>query len=79
MPDNGSIAVSQSWPVASTQPYPQQLQISPYTHLLQQPDTRISDLTGEPAKLTPDDPNLESIKRQVQIGLFATSGNRRDD
>jgi len=70
MPDNGSIAVSQSWSVASTQPYPRQLQISPYTHLLQQPETGISDITGEPTKLTLDDPNIESIKRQVQIGWF---------
>jgi hypothetical protein len=67
---NGSIAVSE--------PSPQQLQISPYTHLLQQPERGFTDHTGEPGTLTPNDPNLESIKRQVQIGLFATSGNRRD-
>ena len=38
MPDpinNGSMAVSPPWPSASSSP-PQQLQISPYAHLLQQ-------------------------------------------
>ena len=75
----GSIAVSQPWPVASTPPSPQQLQISPYAHLLQQPEEGNSALTSEPIRLTPDDPYIESIKRQVQMGLFATSGNRRND
>jgi hypothetical protein len=75
----GSIAVSQPWPVSSTPPSQQQLQISPYTHLLQQPERGNSALTSEPLRLTPDDPNIETIKRQVQMGLFATSGNRRND
>jgi hypothetical protein len=75
----GSLAVSQPLPVASTPPSPQQLQISPYAHLLQQPEEGNSAITSEPIRLTPDDPYIESIKRQVQMGLFATSGNRRND
>ena len=75
---NGSMAVSPPWPVASTQPSAQQLQISPYAHLLQQSEGGSSGSTSEPTKITPDDPNIESIKRQVQIGLFATSANHRD-
>jgi hypothetical protein len=77
--NNGSMAVSPPWPVASTPPSPQKLQVSPYTHLLQQPEGGSSGLTNEPAKGTQDDLDIESIKRQVQIGLFATPGNRRDD
>ena len=76
--NNGPIAVSPPWPSASSSP-PQQLQISPYAHLLQQSEGGSSVLTSEPSKLTPDDPNLESIKQQVQMGLFATSANHRDD
>ena len=76
---NGSMAVSQPWPVASTPPSPQELKISPYTHLLQQPERSNSALTSELIRLTPDDPYIETIKRQVQMGLFATSGNRRND
>jgi type II secretory pathway pseudopilin PulG len=75
--NNGSMAVSPPWPSASSSP-PQQLQISPYAHLLQQ-DEGGTPPTSEPSKLTPDDPNLESIKQQVQMGLFATSANHRDD
>jgi hypothetical protein len=75
----GSIGVSQPWPVSSTPPSQQQLQISPYTHLLHQPERGNSALTSEAIRLTPDDPNIETIKRQVQMGLFATSGNRRND
>jgi len=75
---NDSMAVSSPGPVASTPQTPQQLQTSPYTHLLQQPEEGSSSHTSEPPKLTPDDPNLEFIKRQVQVGLFASSGNRRD-
>jgi hypothetical protein len=77
--NNGSMTVSSPWPVASTPPSPQKLQISPYAHLLQQPEEGNSGLTSEPTIMTPDDPNIESIKRQVQVGLFATRGNRRDD
>jgi hypothetical protein len=77
--NNGSMTVSPPWPVASTPPSPQKLQISPYAHLLQQPEGGSSGLTSEPTKMTSDDPNIESIKRQVQMGLFATPGNRRDD
>ena len=76
---NDSLAVSQPWPVASTPPSSQQLQISPYAHLLQQPDRGDSSLNSEPVRLTPDDPYIESIKQQVQMGLFATIGNRRND
>ncbi len=77
--NNDSMAVSPPWPVASTPPSPQKLQVSPYTHLLQQPEGGSSGLTNEPTKGTQDDPDIESIKRQVQMGLFATPGNRRDD
>ncbi len=77
--NNGSTAVSPLWPVASTPPSPQKLQVSPYTHLLQQPEGGGSGLTNEPTKGTQDDPDIESIKRQVQMGLFATPGNRRDN
>ncbi len=77
--NNGSMTVSPPWPVASTPLSPQKLQISPYAHLLQQPEGGSSDLTSESTKMTPDDPDIESIKRQVQMGLFATPGNRRDD
>jgi hypothetical protein len=77
--NNGSMAVSPPWPVASTPPSPQKLQVSPYTHLLQQPEGGSSGLTNEPTKGTQDDLDIESIKRQVQMGLFATPGNRRDD
>ena len=77
--NNGSTAVSQPWSIAPTQSSQQQLHISPYTHLLWQPEGGSSGLTSEPTKMTLDDPTIESIKRQVQIGLFATSGNRRDD
>ncbi len=76
--NNGSMAVSPPWPSASSSPS-QQLQISPYAHLLQQPEGGTPVLTSEPSKLAPDDPNLESIKQQVQMGLFATSANHRDD
>jgi hypothetical protein len=31
------------------------------------------------SRMAPNDPNFESIKRQVQMGLFATLGQRRDD
>jgi len=75
--NNGLVTVSPPWPVASSPP--QQLQISPYAHLLQQPEGGNSSVTSEPTKMTPDDPNIESIKQQVQMGLFATPGNRRDD
>ena len=73
------MAVSPPWPVVAAPPSPQQLQFSPYAHLLQQSDGENSGFTGEPPRLAPDDPNIEAIKRQVQMGLFATSGKRRDD
>jgi hypothetical protein len=76
---NGSLAVSPSWQVASTPQSRQQFQISPYAHLLQQQERENSGLSSEPTGLKPDDPNIESIRRQVQMGLFATSGNRRND
>ena len=77
--NNGLTVVSPPWPVASTPPSPQKLQVSPYTHLLRQPEGASSGLTNEPTQTTPDNPDIESIKRQVQMGLFATTGNRRDD
>ena len=76
--NNGSMAVSSPRPSAPSSP-PQQLQISPYAHLLQQAEGATPVLTNEPSKLAPDDHNLESIKQQVQMGLFATSANHRDD
>ena len=76
--NNGPVAVSPPWPSASPSA-PQQLQISPYAHLLQQADGGTPVLAGELAKMAPDDPNFESIKQQVQMGLFATSANHRDD
>jgi hypothetical protein len=76
--NNGPMAVSPPRPIVATPPSPQQLQISPYAHLLQQHGEGHSGFTGEPSKLVPNDPNLESIKRQVQMGLFATSGKRQE-
>jgi hypothetical protein len=76
--NNGPMAVSPPRPIVGTPPSPQQLQISPYAHLLPQRDGGRSDFTGEPPKLVPNDPNIESIKRQVQMGLFATSGKRQE-
>ncbi|HYX48598.1 MAG TPA: hypothetical protein VE843_02560 [Ktedonobacteraceae bacterium] len=73
---NGSMAVSPPWPATSSPP--QQMQISPSAHLLQQPEGGSPVLTSGSSKLTPDNPNLESIKQQVQMGLFATSANDRD-
>jgi hypothetical protein len=58
---------------------PRQLQISPYIHLLQQEDVGSTARITDPAKMATNDPDIESIKRQVQIGLFATPGTRRDD
>ncbi|MGZ6365339.1 MAG: hypothetical protein ACXWPS_05175 [Ktedonobacteraceae bacterium] len=75
--NNGPMAVSPPWPSASSST-PQQMQISPYAHLLQQAEGGTPP-TSEPSKLAPDDANLESIKQQVQMGLFATSANHRDD
>jgi hypothetical protein len=71
----------QNYQFGST-PYPVNngsIAVSPYTHLLQQPEGGSSGLTSEPTIGTQDDPDIESIKRQVQMGLFATTGNRRDD
>jgi hypothetical protein len=76
--NNGTMPVSPPWQVASTQPSSQQMQTSPYAHLLQQPEGGSSGSTSELTKMTPDELYIESIKRQVQIGLFATSANRRD-
>jgi hypothetical protein len=76
--NNDSTTVSPPWSVA-TSPSPQKLQMSPYAHLLQQPEGGSSGLTSEPTKMTSDDPNIESIKRQVKLGLFNTHGNHRDD
>jgi hypothetical protein len=75
--NNPPMPVSPPLPAVATPPSPQQLQISPYAHLLEQRSEGNSGFTGEPPRLAPDDPNLESIKRQVQMGLFATSGKRQ--
>jgi hypothetical protein len=74
------------WPVASandepTSPPPlgmpsmptslQQLQVSPYVHLLQPPNGGSTGLVN--------DPNFEAIKRQAQLGLFAIPGQHRNE
>jgi hypothetical protein len=51
------------------------LPFTPYTQLLQQPagpDVR------DPV-LVPDDPTLEAMKKQAQMGLFAVPGQRKDE
>jgi hypothetical protein len=60
-------------------PTPLQLQVSPYAHLLHQSDGGSTGLANDPSRIAPDDPNLASIKRQVQMGLFATPGQRQVD
>jgi hypothetical protein len=75
---NGPMPAPLPWPVTSAPPSPQQLQMSPYAHLLQQGDEGHSNSGSEVNFPAPGDPNLESIKQQVQKGLFATPGMRRD-
>lgn len=75
---NGSMAFTHI-PAPSTTPSPQQLQMSPYAHLLQQSDEGHSDPANDPMKMASNDPGIESLKRRVQMGLFVTSGQRRDD
>jgi hypothetical protein len=57
----------------------QQLQVSPYVHLLQQPNGGSTGLVHDHSTMAPNDPNFEAIKRQVQMGLFAIPGQRRDE
>ncbi len=75
---NGSMPAPLPRPVTPAPPSPQPLQMSPYVHLLQQPEAGHSNPTNETNGLAPGDPQLESIKQQVQKGLFATPGMRRD-
>ncbi len=63
----------------STPPSPQQLQVSPYAHLLQQPNGGSTGLVNDYATIALNDPNFEAIKRQVQMGLFAIPGQRRNE
>lgn len=55
---------------------PQQLQVSPYIHLLHQPNGASTGSGNDLPTITPDDQNFEEIKRQVQIGLYAIPGQR---
>ncbi len=57
---------------------PQQLQASPYVHLLQQTDGESTSLMHDHSSMPPNDPNLEAIKKQVQMGLFAAPRHHRD-
>jgi hypothetical protein len=58
---------------------PQQMQYSPYMHLLQQPAGGSAEPVGNHPALDPYDPTLEAMKRQVQMGLYATQRQRRDE
>lgn len=60
----------------STPPSPQPLQVSPYVHLLNQPNAGSAGSGDDHPTITPNDPDFEAIKRQAQIGLFAIPGQR---
>lgn len=60
----------------STQPSPIEMQYSPYIHLLQQPAGESAGAVANGSETDADDQALEAIKRQVQVGLFATPGQR---
>lgn len=74
---NGSMPAQLAWH-ESSEPTPEQLQMSPYVHLLQQPEASQTQPNSEPYRFTPDDPHFESMKQRVQMGLFVTPGMRRD-
>ncbi len=57
---------------------PPQLQASPYVHLLQQTDGESTSLMHDHSSMAPNDPNLEAMKKQVQMGLFAAPRHHRD-
>jgi hypothetical protein len=63
----------------STPPSLQQLQVSPYVHLLQQPNEESTVLVKDHANIALNDPNFEAIKKQVQMGLFAIPGQRNKE
>jgi len=71
---NSSMPAPIAWPVTSAPSPPQQLQMSPYAHLLQQPVEGQTNAGNEANGLQSGNANLESIKQQVQMGLFATPG-----
>jgi hypothetical protein len=76
-PANG---VSISPPYSGSQPAslsPQQLQVSPYVHLLQQPEVGSTSVVTA-GTIAPDDPDFEAIKKQAQMGLFAIPGQRQE-
>ncbi len=58
---------------------PQQMQYSPYMHLLHQPAGGSAESVGNYPALDPYDPTLEAMKRQVQMGLYATQRQHRDE
>jgi hypothetical protein len=58
---------------------PQQMQYSPYVHLLQQPAEGSTGNMNDHTAIAPNDPTLEAMKKQVQMGLFVTSRQRQDD
>jgi hypothetical protein len=63
----------------STPPSLQQLQVSPYVHLLQQPNGESTGLVKDHANIALNDPNFEAIKKQVQMGLFAIPGQHHQE
>jgi hypothetical protein len=63
----------------STPSSPQQFQISPYIHLLHPPDRGSMGHGIEYNTSALNDPDIEAIKKQAQLGLFAIPGQRRDE
>lgn len=74
---NGEIISPPHLGIQSTPLSPQQLQVSPYVHLLQQPDRGSTGLVNN-GTIAPNDPNFEAIKRQAQMGLFAIPGQHQN-
>jgi hypothetical protein len=56
----------------STQVSQKEIQFSPYIHLLQQPSGVAAGPVEDNSATVLNDPDLEVIKKQVQMGLFAT-------
>lgn len=63
----------------STQLSPQQVQYSPYMHLLQQPAGKSAEPASNYSAVDPHDPTLEAIKKQAQMGLYAAQRQRRNE
>ncbi len=78
-PANGGSISPPHLGMQSTPLSPQQLQVSPYVHLLQQPNGGSTGLVNDHATIAPNDSNFEAIKRQAQMGLFAIPGQRRNE